>query len=420
MPRRSRTCGLGAPVQGLGDRNPDFYSTPRRMRWGTYISSLASGFCLTAVAAAQHPGHAAHPLMPGEQLRFFARATGETGPVSFEVALELTSPSVEAVMKQTVELPAGQGSIRLIRYLPRAVLKQDVRPVEDGGRPAIEMTVEGPTQSFRRWLIADDPQRDRLVSFIGTWRFMAVADRAQRDDLFRQFQTEFTRPPKLLVSRSTGEGRRECDLQLDKVQNLDELACKIRVLAFHADYAVDEKTLEPVNRSDRRGNPAALVEIEHEGLKDQRWVFAKFPEFEVPSTSRVPYRVVLDCPVQGSSAVPDFVVVAVGADAQEVWTRHQDTTTSRTLSQGEPIDIAGSQYRFVVHRFLPSGRLVEEYEPADRGESVRALRIEVAEAGKTPESFWLQQGKPRTVNVASGPLTVSFGPQVSSTHGVRP
>lgn len=385
-------------------------------RWVVLI-----GACLTGVAVAQHPGHATHPLMPGEQLRFFLWSKGESGPVSSDVSLELASPSAEGSLSQTIPLPNGKGTLRLTRYLPRAVLKQDVRPVEDGhGRPAVEMTVEGPTQSFRRWLIADDLERNRLVSFIATWRFMTVPDRTQRDELYRQFQTEFTRPPKLIVSRSKGEGRRECELALDKVQSLDDLGCKIRVLAFHPDYAVDEKTLEPVNRSDRRGNPAALVEIEHEGLKDQRWIFAKFPEFEVPSTSRVPYRVVLDCPVEGSRAVPDFVLVAVGTEPRELWTRHEDKTTSRALAEGERVDVAGSQYHFVVNRFVPAGRLVEEYEPADRGDSVRALRVEVAENDKASESFWLQQGKPRTVELSSGSLTVSFGPQATKAHGVSP
>ena len=90
-------------------------------------------------------------------------------------------------------------------------------------------------------------------------------------------------------------------IHIDDVQTLDDLDCKIRVRKFYPDYAMDRTTLIPINQSDRRRNPAALVDIEHDGVTEARWVFAKFPGFQSRDSVKLPYQVTLDCPAQSAS-----------------------------------------------------------------------------------------------------------------------
>ncbi|MFH0981946.1 MAG: hypothetical protein V2A79_10435 [Planctomycetota bacterium] len=122
--------------------------------------------------------HGFHPPTPGQE--YYVQFRGEVRgvPSVTEAVVQMPSPAAAAELDQAVEVPASAAPVRLKRYLPQARLEQDVLPAEEGpGAPAVELAITGPAQSFRRWLIAGDPDRNRLVSFIGTWRYMVVEKR---------------------------------------------------------------------------------------------------------------------------------------------------------------------------------------------------------------------------------------------------
>ena len=372
-------------------------------------------------ALAQHPVHGSHPPMPGQQFYIGCRLENADPPAAIDAPLALLSLQQEADLNQSVALPGLGTSLHVRRYLPSATLDQMV--VADDtprGRPAVEVAIEGPTQSFRRWLIADDPERNRLISFIGTWRLLTVADRAQRDELLHQFENEFTRPPKLQISRWSGGTSHELDMTLDASQTLDDLKCTVRVRGFFTDYAMDDEAKKPISRSDRRVNPAALVEIEYDGRTEQRWVFAKFPEFSRKDDNPWPFRVILDCPVENSGPTPDFALLTVDRALQEVWVRREGKTTVKPLSLQEPIEISGSQYRFQAASFVPAGRIVENYRAADGAAGTPAIRIEVPDPTGSPALLWLELGKPRVVPTVQGPMTVVFAARQPAAPGGHP
>jgi len=269
--------------------------------------------------------------------------------------------------------------------------------------------VDGPRQHYQLWLIADDFARNRLTSLIGTWRYMAVDNREQREELYRQFENELTRAPALRISKVDDDGWRTVPAEVGALQTLDDSGCTVRVQAFYPDFTFDKETGKPLNQSDARRNPAALVELECDGTKEERWVFAKFPKFEAEPGQALPYRLMLDCPLETKRKTPDFVLVTVDRKIHEVWTRHQNEITSTETAVDKRTDVPGSSYTFHVAKFIPAGRLIEKYEATEARGAVPALQLEAEVAAGRRETIWLEKDKPRVVTMPPGPVVVSFG-----------
>lgn len=377
-----------------------------------------------AGAQAQMPGHGPHPPMPNQRF-FFHYQTGAGGdaiPVS--VPLEMPSPTAPAELDQVVTLPEPWGPVRLKRYLPRAALEQDVVPDSDpGAPPAILCAIEGATQSYQRWLVADDVQRNQLVSLIGTWRYMSVSDKRERAELYRQFENELTRDPKLIVSRADGGDPVELEVRDGAAHELKPLGCRVTTQVFYPHFRFDQEAGKPTNKSDKRLNPAVLVRIDMDGRTEERWVFAKHPEFRASEADALPYRVVLDCPLDTDRTAPDFVLVTIGRTTHEVWSRHQGRVTVKRAAVGEKIDVPGSRYTFNIARFVPAGRLVEEYGATEGRGAAPALQIEMRTDAGGRASSWLPLGDRRYFKAGADQLVVWFGPEAivaPAGHGTTP
>jgi hypothetical protein len=376
-------------------------------------SLIATGALLgAAVVRAQPAGHGVHPPLPDQEFYLQCRLHTAGAPTVVEALVKLPSPSAPAELHQTVELPAPLAPLQLKRYLPQALLEQNVVPA-DGPQavPAVGLSIDGPKQSFQRWLVANDPQRNRLVSFIATWRYMRVGDPPQRDELFAQFTEELIRPPKLRVSRLDGTDEHELAVRVGSVHTLDDLGCTLRIRSFYSHFGIDKDNAEPVNQSDKRLNPAVLVELEYDGEKEDRWAFAKFPDFSMHTSEAVPVRIRLDCPVEQTRAVPDFAVVTIGEALQEVWTRHAGKTVSKRVALDEPVEIPGSSYTFRIARFVPAGKLIEDYRAGGGRGATAALQLETIDASGERVVLWLPLGKQRVVSTTAGLLQVGFGPR---------
>ncbi|UCC30143.1 MAG: hypothetical protein JSU86_18335 [Phycisphaerales bacterium] len=365
----------------------------------------------SALAGAQKSGHGAHPILSGQKLVFQCRFEAEGGPRALRVALELPSPGDPRWLNQTVELPAPLPPIRIVQYLPNAVYEQEVvADSSTAAKPAVQLSIDGPKLSYRRWLVAGDSERNRLLSLIATWRYMAVTDQRERDELLTQFENELTRDPVLIISRKDGSVARKLEARPGSVHTLNDLSCTVRVQKFFPHFAFDDETKEPINKSDNLLNPAALVQVQHRGQTEQRWLFSKFPDFDRHGTWDLPYRLALDCPLERQSTDPDYAVVTVGRTAHEVWVRHDGQTTTKPIGPEQPIDITGSRYTFHIARAVPSGRFVEGFRTTEEKGGVTALQIEYAVASGENRRLWLEIGKQRVVNTAQGPIMVAFGP----------
>ncbi len=369
---------------------------------------------------AMPPGHGGgHPPMPEQKFLLQCRLDGGPAPFNTETEIKLPSAAEAASLTQEVGLPEGLGTLRLKEYLPRAALTQQVEHADDPkAAPAMQITISGPKQSLDRWLVSGAPERNRLTSFIGTWRYMAVENKSQRDELLRQFKTELTRDPMIIVSQLKGDGATgQLAAKAGTSKQLKALACRVRVKKFFSHYALDDSKKEPVNVSEKRANPAALVEIEHDGRREERWVFSRFPSFGTGQADALPFRVVLDCAAESKGTTPDFVLVTVDRKTHEVWWRHLGKQSFKKLSEGEKAPVPGSQYTFHIKAFEPTARLVETYVASKGRDAGPAFQVVFRPPGKSPMIVWLQLGKQRAVPTAKGNMFVAFGLRPAGPSG---
>ncbi len=380
------------------------------------IRRYALGLLLTCIAAgaqAQIAGHGVHPPMPDQKFYLYCRLTeaGQTQVIESELAIP--SPTLPAELDQAVELPAPRSPLRVVQYLPRAELEQRVEP-QDGGKPAIELSVEGPTQSHRLWLIAGDTEHNRLTSLIGTWRYMAAASGTERDELLKQFQDELTRPATVVISRAEGGPVETIPAEPGTERKLAEFGCTVRVAEFYPDFSMDRTTRKPSNQSDKRRNPAVLVAIEQDGKQDERWVFAKFPGFQAEKAA-LPYRVSLDCPIETKRTTPDCMLITLDRATHEAWLRHAGETKVQAIKAAETVEVPDSQYTFAIAQFIPASRLIEEYHASEKKGAVAAIKIALKGTGQDLGPYWVESGKERTIETDQGPVVLWFGPRQAVT-----
>lgn len=373
-----------------------------------------------AGAAAQAPP--VPPTSPAAEAAyvFQCRLEAAEDPFVLDVPLGRLRLTTPTELDRPLELPSPLPAIRLTRFLPHAALEQMAVPADapDQG-PAVLLAIEGPKQSFQRWLLAADAERNRLVSLIGLWRFMAARDGAERDELFSQFKTELSREPILIVGAADSDAVVELPLRIGEVQSVRELGCTVRVLEFQADRPLEPAAREVGNPQNRQAHPAARVAIEKSGQKEERWVYARRPEAGTAPSTLPQILINLDCPPPRSAATPDFVLVSVAAALPELFMRSGQSVAARPVNIDERVEIPGSRYTFKVTQFLSSARLHEEYQPSDTHGAPPALRIEVAGSAEGTTPVWLELGKRRMITTPRGPMAVSFklaGPADPGAH----
>lgn len=381
------------------------------------LAALIIVFPIPAHATPPGAGHGFHVPMPDQEL-FVECRTGTGDEVrSAETVLKLGSTMSPADLDQQIALPAPYAPVRVRQYLAQAARDQQVEPADDGAS-AILLAIEGKKQSFERWLVAGDLERNRLTSMVGTWRYMVAASKAERDELYTQFERERNRPPRLIVTSEGTDGSVEMDAEVGKTQFFDALNCSVKVLEFFPHFGYEEKTKKPINRSDAKENPAALVEIRRGDDKEERWVFARFPDYNADSGPLESIGVRLDCPIETKDPAPDFVLITVEGKQHEVWTRHDGAITSKPLEAGAQVQIPESNYVFSIRRFVPAGKLIETYQTTDQKErAVTAVRVDVKTPGDAYAPVWVELGKVRMVPTQAGPVTVMFGSRPAGAKG---
>ena len=86
------------------------------------------------------------------------------------------------------------------------------------------------------------------------------------------------RGDQILVEWPERKLRAQLPVQLDIQQSFAD-SFRIRVLKYIPDFIVDMKTREVSSRSNEPNNPAILVEVVGPNYQNNRWLFARFPDF---------------------------------------------------------------------------------------------------------------------------------------------
>jgi len=379
------------------------------------IGAGCAALLIPAALSHAQMGHGHHPAIAQQRLSLEARFLQDGTTKARRTKLEIADPSVAQNLDQVIHLAPGLAPVRVRAYLPSAALDQSISPDPTGKAPAATLvSIEGPRQSITRWLVADDPQRNRLTSLIGTWRFMTVESEIQRDRLYYDFKTEHSRPPRLVVAGPGGESPISWIAEPGTIHDLPSLNGRLRVLEFYTHYGVSNETGRPMNVSAKRVNPAVRVELDRDGVREKRWVFAQFPDYKTGEPETIPWRLTLDCPAEGKSPRPDVAVVLTRPDTWEVWLRQQGSTRALPATADRKVDLPGSQYAFRLRELVPSGRLVETYAATDGKDGVQALRVQTVAAGGGEVDAWLTPNKPYIVSGRNGPITLTLMTELSS------
>jgi hypothetical protein len=366
----------------------------------------------SSVALAQHGTRAVKSASSTGAERAFVirwRTESALGANDEQVRVSADRTNEPISLDQQMTLDASGNILRLVRIIPRAARSQAVIPDAQGNSPpAIQLTVESGGQVDSAWLLSDSPTRNRLNSLIAHWRYASAANQTERDALFDSFKAELTRPPTVIVTANSGGEPKTVLAQRGKQLAFSALDCVVRVKDFMPHFAIDKATNEPVNQSNERVNPAALVEIEYRGKKTERWVFSRFPDWGAPAEGTYPVRVVLDSTLEASGKLPSFLIVTTAPDKHELWVRGPREHEAIPLSLDQKVPIRGTSYTFNISRFVPSAELVEAYSPSESRNSVAVLEFEHENAAGVKTTYWVElKGRVR-VDLPTGALLVNF------------
>ncbi len=373
---------------------------------------LAAALCAALVVGRGGPADAQDhgPVAPSGSLAFRCQFDRGDERKQLETTIPLPSLVDAHDLDQVVVLPRPLPRVRLVRYLPLAVMEQRVIDAPPGeGAPAVRLSIEGPKRSFERCLVVRNPVRDRMSSLIANWRLFEVEDGAPRDALFARFEDEMERAPTITVE-GPGGAVAVVPAEPGLERDLGSLGGSIRVIEFYPHFSRDPQTTAPINLSERRMNPAVHLELRRGERSEERWAFTRFPQFRLHRTETLPYSISLDSPVEADDPIPVFGVMAVGGERLEVWTRDAaGEASSREVDVGEAVAVPDSNYVFRISEFEPNGLLQERYSPTDaRRAGVTALRIRLEPEGGEPVTAWLAMGTEQSVKTGAGPIVLSF------------
>lgn len=379
------------------------------------------GAIIASGVNAQYPGHPGGHSTQELAYVFTYRQVAQASSIKGEIPITVPLTATPVELGEVIALPGDAGTLKLERILPLAAREQTIEVDEDGkSPPAIQISVDGPSQSMQAWLIADDPARDRLASLIAGWGYSAVTNMEERDRLFKQFENELTRPPTVWISRTDGSGAQQLSAQKGAKRDIPELGCRLEIKDFLVDFAMDKETKKRVSRSEKRLNPAVLVEIEASGEREERWVFSRFPDFKIGDGDRLPFEVRLDCPTDQENPLPSFLFVTVARKQHELWSRVAGKHSTTPMTPEQKIAVPGTEFTFRVARFVASGRLIEEFSPTDQPNAVTVLKVDYSDASGNHTGLWVEEGRPSTLQAASGAFVLELRRKGTSGHNHRP
>lgn len=376
------------------------------------------------------PGHPSMGPKTALPWRLYLRLDTDGKTLPGLADLKLSRGAKAESTNRKLNLSNNWPEIRLRRFIPKAKLVQRFEPAGDGPdegstfdqfTAGIQLTIEGKGRAYRQWLVAGDEQRNRLVSLVATWRYMAVKDDAQRRELFDAFRGEEEGRPELIVSRPGATARERMAVHAGAEERFASMDVSLRVDAYYPHFGIDKESGQPKNLSDQTRNPAANVLIQMGEKTEQRWVFARFPDFHQGKGKRLPVDLRLEVPIHRTQHVPDFAIVSIGKDRQEVWRHVGGAHVVTPLKVGEEMTIPRQGHRFRIAKFVPRGRLVESYEPADEKRGVPAVQLSIRDRARDEDGpqtseqsprerlIWLQIDRPMFVRTQAGVLGLGFG-----------
>jgi hypothetical protein len=192
--------------------------------------------------------------------------------------------TVAASQGEEIGIPSGGRRLRIVGYYPayvttRTILEpgRDRDPLPEGGQdleagPAIKIEAVTGRGAPSRWVIAEEAAAEEPEPKAFDILFYKCRNLEQLD---RWRRPPEERPEELTVSIHDEEIRRSFPIEPGRGFAASD-RYTVQILRYVPDFA--KRDLPPEGQS--ADNPALHVRIEGPGGKEDRWVFARFPDFD--------------------------------------------------------------------------------------------------------------------------------------------
>lgn len=286
----------------------------------------------------------------------------EKHPPKFELFSYIKDKHVEKTLSTQIgkeqKIPKGPYLVTVKDYIPDAEFKQEpINTSDELKNPAVFVQLFSSEKvSVEGWLIATsrnwyvDREKDLKVEYL--W--------AKSTEVFEKMRTDTGKNQQPIFSVKEKEKGiyGEFPIEVGKVFNLEGTGYHIKVTQFALDFTNKAKSL----REQQPENPVIQLEINGPEGTEQRWVFAKYPDWDKMHPTKYK-NLEFTCFVPESLAfVTNTLRIIQGPDGQQVLSYIKEGQPPQTepyeLDKKHNIGQTGQQV--VIAKFYPSFGLKEE------------------------------------------------------------
>ena len=316
------------------------------------------------------------------------------------------NPAIESLYVE------GLDSIEVLRYLPDAVEKSEIRNDSEVPSPAVEVSLLVQGHDHPVWLFAGDTQELESVHA----SFRVVRDAAALDELIHP-SAPAGPGGKGTVRASFSGAAFEFPIEacMAAPVPLGTTGLTLQVMQYYHHALVGENN-QVINGSPNPVNPAIDFEVKGDAGEERRLAFAKHPDFK---SMHGDLKGIEGLDVQFVSTVtappPEPIQIAVDSDGavHVLFTVEGAPPVHHVIAPGASVETPWPGSKFTLHRYYANARHFTEVavpEPL-RQDRVPALELRLTVSG-VRQNVWIQKHRPRPAHVGGLDLQLLFGEKV--------
>jgi len=294
--------------------------------------------------------------------------------------------------------------VKVLRYLPDSEVKEELIAGEPDDPPAVLVELQSEGHRFSRWLLADDQ---------GRWAMRSAGFSLMASRRYVPPKPTATMPSKGTITATVAGKQYEVDVAealAGPVPLADgKVTLQVKQYLERAFVDVDRKLKDS---PERPLNPAVVVELNKDGRKEKRIVFARFGDISRMHSRGGTTEVKLAFKHPQGSAQGIRVVVTVEQQRPVLYEQNGEQLLQRAeLAEGKPVQLKSLPWKLVLQKFLPHARphlhVMAASSRSSSSGRLPAIEVEVASQGWR-ERGWLVWGQPKRFGSDGNTATLRF------------